>query len=108
MAATYCATEQNEGDVPIRLFQIWLKTSAAGGTPRWGTSSSQRPIAPAPSCPSLAATTRKAHCRYTATPGLASSRNYGELLVPQRRCRLSSTCNRRGGGRQGSGARPRR
>ena len=36
MAATYCATEQNEGDVPIRLFQIWLKPSAAGGTPRWG------------------------------------------------------------------------
>jgi redox-sensitive bicupin YhaK (pirin superfamily) len=29
-------SEQNEEDVPIRLFQIWLKPSAAGGTPRWG------------------------------------------------------------------------
>jgi quercetin 2,3-dioxygenase len=30
-------SEQNEEDVPIRLFQIWLKTSGAGGIPRWGT-----------------------------------------------------------------------
>jgi len=29
-------SEQNEEDVPIRLFQIWLKPSAAGGIPRWG------------------------------------------------------------------------
>jgi len=29
-------SEQNEEDVPIRLFQIWLKPSDAGGTPRWG------------------------------------------------------------------------
>jgi redox-sensitive bicupin YhaK (pirin superfamily) len=30
-------SEQNEEDVPIRLFQIWFKPSAAGGMPRWGT-----------------------------------------------------------------------
>ncbi len=30
-------SEQNEEDVPIRLFQIWLKPSAAGGIPRWGS-----------------------------------------------------------------------
>jgi redox-sensitive bicupin YhaK (pirin superfamily) len=29
-------SEQNDEDVPIRLFQIWLKPSAAGGIPRWG------------------------------------------------------------------------
>ena len=29
-------SEQNEEDVPLRLFQIWLKPSAAGGIPRWG------------------------------------------------------------------------
>ena len=29
-------SEQNEEDVPIRLFQIWFKPSAAGGIPRWG------------------------------------------------------------------------
>jgi quercetin 2,3-dioxygenase len=29
-------SEQNDEDVPIRLFQIWLKPSVAGGTPRWG------------------------------------------------------------------------
>ena len=29
-------SEQNEEDVPIRLFQIWLRPSAAGGIPRWG------------------------------------------------------------------------
>jgi len=29
-------SEQNDEDVPIRLFQIWLRPSAAGGIPRWG------------------------------------------------------------------------
>jgi redox-sensitive bicupin YhaK (pirin superfamily) len=29
-------SERNEEDAPIRLFQIWLNPSAAGGTPRWG------------------------------------------------------------------------
>ena len=29
-------SEQNEEDVPIRLFQIWLKPSFPGGEPRWG------------------------------------------------------------------------
>ncbi len=29
-------SEENEEDVPIRLFQIWLKPFAAGGTPQWG------------------------------------------------------------------------
>jgi redox-sensitive bicupin YhaK (pirin superfamily) len=29
-------SEENEEDVPVRLFQIWLKPSAAGGIPRWG------------------------------------------------------------------------
>ena len=29
-------SEQNDGDVPIRLFQIWLKPSKTGGTPQWG------------------------------------------------------------------------
>lgn len=29
-------SEHNEGDVPIRLFQIWLKPSKAGGQPQWG------------------------------------------------------------------------
>jgi quercetin 2,3-dioxygenase len=29
-------SEQNEEDFPIRLFQIWLKPSAAGGIPQWG------------------------------------------------------------------------
>ena len=28
--------EQNDEDVPIRLFQIWLKPSGAGGIPKWG------------------------------------------------------------------------
>jgi redox-sensitive bicupin YhaK (pirin superfamily) len=30
-------SEQNEEDAPIRLFQIWLRPSAAGGIPRWGS-----------------------------------------------------------------------
>jgi len=29
-------SEQNEGDVLIRLFQIWLKPAKPGGTPQWG------------------------------------------------------------------------
>ena len=29
-------SEQNDEDVPIRLFQIWLKPSDTGGIPRWG------------------------------------------------------------------------
>ena len=29
-------SEHNEGDVPVRLFQIWLKPSKSGGDPRWG------------------------------------------------------------------------
>jgi len=29
-------SEQNEGDVSIRLFQIWLKPTKPGGTPQWG------------------------------------------------------------------------
>jgi len=29
-------SEENEEDVPIRLFQIWLKPTAAGGIPQWG------------------------------------------------------------------------
>jgi quercetin 2,3-dioxygenase len=29
-------SEQNEGNVPIRLFQIWLKPAEPGGTPQWG------------------------------------------------------------------------
>jgi redox-sensitive bicupin YhaK (pirin superfamily) len=29
-------SEQNDEDVPIRLFQIWLKPSVAGGIPQWG------------------------------------------------------------------------
>jgi quercetin 2,3-dioxygenase len=29
-------SERNEGDVPIRLFQIWLKPSRPGGLPQWG------------------------------------------------------------------------
>jgi redox-sensitive bicupin YhaK (pirin superfamily) len=29
-------SEQNAEDVPIRLFQIWLKPSVAGEIPRWG------------------------------------------------------------------------
>jgi len=29
-------SEENEEDVPIRIFQIWLKPSAAGGIPQWG------------------------------------------------------------------------
>ena len=29
-------SEENEEDVPIRLFQIWLKPSGAGGIPQWG------------------------------------------------------------------------
>jgi quercetin 2,3-dioxygenase len=29
-------SEQNDEDVPIRLFQIWLKPSVVGGIPRWG------------------------------------------------------------------------
>jgi hypothetical protein len=30
-------SEQNEEDIPIRLFQIWLRPSGAGGIPRWGS-----------------------------------------------------------------------
>jgi len=30
-------SEKNEEDVPIRLFQIWLRPSAAGGIPQWGS-----------------------------------------------------------------------
>ena len=29
-------SEENEEDVPIRLFQIWLRPSTAGGIPQWG------------------------------------------------------------------------
>jgi redox-sensitive bicupin YhaK (pirin superfamily) len=29
-------SERNDEDVPIRLFQIWLRPSAPGGVPRWG------------------------------------------------------------------------
>ena len=29
-------SEENEEDDPVRLFQIWLKPSAAGGIPQWG------------------------------------------------------------------------
>jgi quercetin 2,3-dioxygenase len=29
-------SEQNNEDVPVRLFQIWLKPSVVGGIPRWG------------------------------------------------------------------------
>jgi redox-sensitive bicupin YhaK (pirin superfamily) len=29
-------SEENEEDFPIRLFQIWLKPTAAGGIPQWG------------------------------------------------------------------------
>ena len=29
-------SEHNEGDTPIRLFQIWLRPSQPGGEPRWG------------------------------------------------------------------------
>jgi quercetin 2,3-dioxygenase len=29
-------SEHNEGDVPLRLFQIWLKPSRPGGQPQWG------------------------------------------------------------------------
>jgi redox-sensitive bicupin YhaK (pirin superfamily) len=27
--------ERNEGDIPLKLFQIWLRPRAPGGTPRW-------------------------------------------------------------------------
>jgi redox-sensitive bicupin YhaK (pirin superfamily) len=30
-------SEQNLGDAPLRLFQIWLRPRAGGGEPRWGT-----------------------------------------------------------------------
>jgi redox-sensitive bicupin YhaK (pirin superfamily) len=30
-------SERNDEDLPMRLFQIWLKPSSAGGMPRWGT-----------------------------------------------------------------------
>ncbi len=30
-------SEHNLGDEPLRLFQIWLRPRAQGGTPRWGT-----------------------------------------------------------------------
>jgi redox-sensitive bicupin YhaK (pirin superfamily) len=36
-------SEQNDEDVPIRLFQIWLKPSAAGGIPRWGNKPFPKP-----------------------------------------------------------------
>jgi redox-sensitive bicupin YhaK (pirin superfamily) len=29
-------SERNDEDVPIRLFQIWLRPSAPGGVPQWG------------------------------------------------------------------------
>jgi redox-sensitive bicupin YhaK (pirin superfamily) len=29
-------SEHNEGDVPVRLLQIWLKPSRSGGHPQWG------------------------------------------------------------------------
>jgi redox-sensitive bicupin YhaK (pirin superfamily) len=29
--------ERNEGDMPLKLFQIWLRPRLAGGFPRWGT-----------------------------------------------------------------------
>ncbi len=31
--------EQNPGDVPTKIFQIWLRPRAAGHAPRWGTQS---------------------------------------------------------------------
>ncbi len=30
-------SEHNLGDVPLRLFQIWLRPRASGGEPSWGT-----------------------------------------------------------------------
>jgi redox-sensitive bicupin YhaK (pirin superfamily) len=30
-------SERNDGDVPLRLFQIWLKPSTPGGRPQWGS-----------------------------------------------------------------------
>ena len=30
-------SEQNEGDAPVRLFQIWLKPTQSGGPPQWGS-----------------------------------------------------------------------
>jgi hypothetical protein len=30
-------SERNDGDVPVRLFQIWLEPAFSGGKPFWGT-----------------------------------------------------------------------
>jgi quercetin 2,3-dioxygenase len=30
-------SEKNDGDVPLRVFQIWLNPASRGGTPRWGS-----------------------------------------------------------------------
>jgi redox-sensitive bicupin YhaK (pirin superfamily) len=29
-------SEQNDGDSPVRMFQIWLKPGTTGGPPKWG------------------------------------------------------------------------
>jgi hypothetical protein len=57
-------SEENEEDVPIRLFQISLNPLQQVEFLDGGTSRSQRPIAPAPS----SAATRKVHCLFAATP----------------------------------------
>ena len=36
-------SEKNEGDVPIRLFQIWLSPAFPGGAPRWGNKPFPKP-----------------------------------------------------------------
>src|SRR5258706_7303180 len=61
-------SEQNEEDVPIRLFQIWLKPSAAGGIPRWGNKPFPKVTALASSCLLPAAATPKVRCRFALTP----------------------------------------
>lgn len=30
-------SEKNDGDVPLRVFQIWLSPASRGGAPRWGS-----------------------------------------------------------------------
>ena len=50
-------SEHNERDVPVRLFQMWLKTSRPGGHPQWGNKPFRRQIVPGCLCPSPAVAT---------------------------------------------------
>jgi hypothetical protein len=85
-------SEQNEEDIPIRLFQIWLRPSAAGGIPRWGSK-------PFPKADRAGVFVPFASGRNAegALPIRTDAEVYGadKLFLPERGRGLSGTCDRR-------------